>query len=67
MPVNDTRKKTKTKHETPEKGILLHMRGNQLQVGSNGGPIQPLVAKINIRLYYLIGLGGELPLTLIVV
>ena len=34
-----------------------HFRGNQLHVGSNGGPIGPPVAKI-LHIYQLIGWGG---------
>jgi hypothetical protein len=34
-----------------------HLRGNQLHVGSNGGPIGPPVAEI-LHIYRLIGWGG---------
>ncbi len=34
-----------------------HLHGNQLHMGSNGGPIRPPVAKI-LHIYQLIGWGG---------
>ena len=55
----------KTERETKETWLLPHVRGNQLQVGSSGNPIQPLVAEI-LNIYQLIGGGGE-PLLVFVV
>jgi len=34
--------------ETKAKGLLPHAHDNQLQVGSSGDPIRPLVAEILI-------------------
>ena len=41
----------KTERETKAKGLSPHARDNQLQVGSSGDPIRPLVAEILI--FYL--------------
>ena len=38
----------KTERETKAKGLSPHARDNQLQVGSSGDPIRPLVAEILI-------------------
>ena len=48
----------KTERETKETRLWPHARDNQLQVGSSGDPIQPLVAEI-LNIYQLIGGGGE--------
>ena len=53
----------KTERETKAKGLSPHARDNQLQVGSSGDPIRPLVAEILI-IYLLIGRGGGKPLCL---
>jgi len=48
----------KTERETKAKGLSPHARDNQLQVGSSGGPIRPLVAEILI--FYLHRQGGKI-------
>jgi hypothetical protein len=48
----------KTKRETKEKWLSPHARDNQLQVGSSGDPIRPLVAEI-LNIYLLIGQGRK--------
>ena len=47
----------KTDREKKAKGLSPHARDNQLQVGSSGGPIRPLVAEILI--FYLSSAGRE--------
>jgi hypothetical protein len=56
----------KKEREKQSKWVSPHVRGNQLQVGSNGNPIRPLVAKI-LDIYLLIGRGGLLLLVLVCV
>ena len=48
----------KTERETKAKGLSPHARDNQLQVGSSGGPIRPLVAEILI--FYPHRQGGKI-------
>ncbi len=48
----------KTERETQPKGHSPHARDNQLQVGSIGDPIRPLVAELLIFTYRSAG-GGE--------
>jgi hypothetical protein len=43
---------------SPGRWLSPHARVNQLQVGSRGDPIQPLVAEI-LNIYLLIGQGGK--------
>lgn len=47
----------KNDREKKAKGLSPHARDNQLQVGSSGGPIRPLVAEILI--FYLSSAGRE--------
>ena len=50
----------KTERETKAKGLSPHARDNQLQVGSSGDPIRPLVAEILI--FTFISREGKSPL-----
>ncbi len=50
----------KTECETKAKGLSPHARDNQLQVGSSGDPIRPLVAEILI--FTFISREGKSPL-----
>jgi hypothetical protein len=51
--------KNKTERETQPKGHSPHARDNQLQVGSIGDSIRPLVAEILIFTYRSAGGGGS--------
>ena len=49
----------KTERETQPKGHSPHARDNQLQVGTRGDPIRPLVAEILIFTYRSAGGVGK--------